>query len=219
VLLFLLAALLPLHAADTNVLLTSWLNSQTNLHTWSADLTQTRSLKALAEPLVSTGRVWFAAPDRFRWELGSPAQTIAVRNGAEMFLVTPRLKRADRIPLDGSAKGPWSEVLALLESGFPRDAAAFFQQYQLKSLRQTNDVCEVRLLPKSTGARRMIPEVMVAFSTNGFGLLATELTLADGSVMRNDFHNTALNPVLDADTFKPPITPEFKITEPWKNRP
>src|SRR5438128_2520153 len=64
--------------------LTQWLNAQTNIQTWEAEVTQTRTLKTLAQPLVSYGHVWFAAPNRFRWEIGNPAQTIAVRLPEQM---------------------------------------------------------------------------------------------------------------------------------------
>src|SRR5947208_1264401 len=66
-------------ASDTAGLLDSWLAAQTNVHSWTAEFTQTRKLKALAQPLVTTGHVWFVEPNRFRWEIGQPAQTIAVR--------------------------------------------------------------------------------------------------------------------------------------------
>src|SRR5216684_501252 len=79
--LFLFLALIcgNLSAADSESALTMWLASQTNIQTWSAEVIQTRALKSLAQPLTATGRVWFAAPNRFRWELGTPPQTIALR--------------------------------------------------------------------------------------------------------------------------------------------
>src|SRR5881275_289400 len=88
-------------AADTNTLLTTWLNAQTNIQTWSADFVQTRTLKSLTQPLTAKGHVWFAAPNRFRWELGSPPQTIAVRGTDEMLVIYPRLKHVERYPLSG----------------------------------------------------------------------------------------------------------------------
>src|ERR1035438_6582913 len=73
--------------ADTNTaLLDQWLSAQTNLHTWTADCIQTRSLPVLSQPLVSTGQVWVAVPDRFRWQLGQPAQTIALRLPDQLML-------------------------------------------------------------------------------------------------------------------------------------
>ena len=65
-----------LSASDTNSSLGAWLNAQTNIQTWSAEVVQTRALKSLTQPLTATGHVWFAAPIRFHWELGHPPQTI-----------------------------------------------------------------------------------------------------------------------------------------------
>src|ERR1041385_6849187 len=97
--------------AETN-LLSSWLNAQTNIHTWSADFVQTRTLKSLAQPLTAGGRVWFEAPNLFHWELGSPAQTIAVRERNALLVIYPKLKRAERYPLAGNATGQWRDVFA-----------------------------------------------------------------------------------------------------------
>src|SRR6266478_1010237 len=72
--------LFPLaEAVAADALLTAWFNAQTNVQSWSAEVIQTRSLKTLTQPLIAHGRVWFAAPNRFRWEIGTPAKTIAVR--------------------------------------------------------------------------------------------------------------------------------------------
>ncbi len=82
---------LPGRAADTNGVLSRWFASQTNLQTWSADFTQTRALKALTQPLVTPGHLSFAVPNQFRWELGRPAKTIALRQADEMFVIYPLL--------------------------------------------------------------------------------------------------------------------------------
>src|SRR6185312_5318655 len=74
-------------ASDANPELTAWLNSQTNIQTWSAEVIQKRMLKSLTQPLTATGHVWFAAPDRFRWELGDPPETIAVRRPDQLLVI------------------------------------------------------------------------------------------------------------------------------------
>ena len=73
-------------AADLNTVVNGWLSHQTNVQTWSAEFTQTRRIKAIAQPLVSTGQVWFAAPQNFRLELGKD-QTIAIRSNETMLVV------------------------------------------------------------------------------------------------------------------------------------
>ena len=112
-------------AAELNAETTGWLAAQTNIQTWSAEFVQTRSLKSLTKPLTATGRVWFSAPNRFRWELGQPPQTIAVRAPDEMLIFYPKLKRVERFPLTKQAAGQWRDALALLEAGFPRSRSGY----------------------------------------------------------------------------------------------
>ena len=59
--------------------LNAWMDQQAKIKTWSADVVQIRNLKSLTRPLKSRGQVWFLQPNRFRWQLGDPPRTIAVR--------------------------------------------------------------------------------------------------------------------------------------------
>jgi outer membrane lipoprotein-sorting protein len=202
-------------AADERSLLPLWLSAQTNLQTWSADVVQTRSLKTLVQPLTARGHVWFAAPNRFRWEIVTPSPTIAVRQPEEMLVIYPKLKRAERYPLTEQA-GPWKDTLSLLEAGFPRSQSELETRFKIVSESISNEVCEVALQPRSVSARRMMPLIKVLFGTNDFTLRATELQFADGSTMRNDFSNTKLNPKMDDTLFAPKLESDFKVVEPMK---
>ncbi len=203
-------------AAEVNQLLSNWLSSQTNLHSWSADVVQTRTLKALSQPLTARGRVWFMEPNLFRWELGEPAQTIAVRQPAEMLVIYPRLKRAERYPLDGNTAGPWRDALTLLEAGFPRNQADLEARFKIVSVTNSGDTGEVALQPKSAAARRMMPEIKITFGLKDASLRATELKFADGSTMRNEFTNAVWNPKIEATTFYPPMAADIKVVEPLR---
>ena len=196
-------------------LVSKWLLNQTNIQTWSADFVQTRSLKSLTQPLMSTGQVWFAAPNRFRWELGRPAQTIAVRQPKQMQVIYPKLKRVEKYPLDGAA-GPWRDALALLEAGFPQNRADLESRFNIQTTKVENGVCELTLQPKSSAARKMMSQIKIAFDAKDFLLAATELQFADGSTMRNDFKNPKLNETLPEDLFFPELPADFKIVEPMK---
>ena len=193
-----------------------FLAAQTNLQAWSADLTQIRRLKTLVQPLSSTGRVWFAAPNRFRWEIGSPAQTIAVRGADEMLVIYPRLKRVEKYPLRGETMGQWKDTLALLEAGFPRSRGEIENRFKILSVAPANDVFNAILQPKSAAARRMMPQITIAFATNDAQLRATELQFGDGATMRNEFRNAQLNPAIDEALFTPKLDADFKVVEPMK---
>jgi len=217
-LLLLLATGLCARSAELSPLVTKWLAAQTNIHSWSADFVQTRNLKTLTQPLTATGRVWFEAPNRFRWELGHPAKTIAVRAPQELLVIYPRLKRVEKFPLVGEQTGPWRDALALLEAGFPRSKAELVAQYNIISQVEKGGICELTLQPRSAAARRMMPQLKIDFDIGSFALKGTELEFADHSTMRNDFKNQVLNPPIDPKLFNPEIPGDYKVVEPLKNR-
>ncbi len=204
---------------ELNRAATAWLAAQTNLQTWSADFVQTRTFKSLTQPLTATGHVWFAAPNRFRWELGHPAQTIAVREADELLIIYPRLKRVEHFPLAGGQAGRWRDALALLEAGFPRSQAELQAQYDVISQTVDGSTGELTLAPKSASARRMMPRIQIVFDTRDHSLRATELHFADGSILRNDFQSPVLNPKLEESLFHPEIPADYKNLEPLKGQP
>jgi outer membrane lipoprotein-sorting protein len=204
-----------LRAADTNAVLESWFTAQAGVHSMSADFVQTRTLKTLVQPLTTPGRLWFAPPNQFRWELGRPAQTIALRHADEMFVIYPRLKRAEHYPLGASAPREWRDAMSLLDAGFPRTRQEFDAQFQIQSLAETNGTWLVALQPRRAAAREIMPELRVFLSTNDFLLAGTELVFMDGSRMRNDFTNTVVNAPVDEKIFQWQPPADFKVTEPF----
>lgn len=204
-----------IRAADTNAVLDAWFAAQTKLKTWSADFTQTRSLKTLTQPLVATGHIWFAKPNQFRWELGDPPRTIALRELDQMWVIYPRLKRAEHYPLGGSQPREWRDAMSLLNAGFPHQRSDFEAEFRVLSLVETNAAWRMTLQPKSSFARNMLPEIRVDLATNDFSLMATELVFTDDSRMRNDFTNAVLNPDVATNFFHWEAPADFKVTAPF----
>jgi outer membrane lipoprotein-sorting protein len=212
---FCVLASCSLRAADTNVVLESWFAAQANVKTISADFVQTRQLKTLVQPLLSKGHLWFAFPGQFHWELGQPAQTIAVRAADEMWVVYPRLKRAEHYPLGASAPREWRDAMSILDAGFPRTRQEFDAQFQVRSLTETNGNWLLDLQPRGAGARQIMPDLQVDLTTNGFSLAGTELVFMDGSRMRSDYTNLTVNVPLDKNLFRWAPPADFTVTEPF----
>ena len=192
-----------------------WFAVQTNLQSWSADFTQTRALKVLAQPLVATGKVW-VAPSRFRWELGEPAQTIALRQPDQLVIIYPKLKRAEKYELGAAPQGPVKDALALLDTSLPRDRASLEDRFRVLSATDTNANLQVILQPKSASARKLIGEIVIAFRTNDFSIAMTEMKFADGSILRNDFTNVVMNGAIPPEKFEMHLTPGFTVVEPLR---
>jgi len=203
-------------ATDMDSVLSNWLGKQTNIQTWAADFVQTRTLRALSRPLISTGQIWFAAPQNFHWQLGEN-QTIAIRSNDTMLVIYPRLKRAEKYDFGQAQNNQWKDTLALLQTGFPRSKAEMENQFNILSLSQTNALYELNLQPKSLGARKMMPLINVLLKTNDLTLAGTELVFIDGSKMRNEFSNVRTNTPVEGK-FDLTIPAGFKLIEPLKNK-
>jgi outer membrane lipoprotein-sorting protein len=155
-------------------------------------------------------------PNHFRWELGQPPQTIAIRQPDVLYLLYPNLKRAEKYPLGGAQGGPWREVLALLDATFPRNRGDLESHFTFGTTTLSNGIAELVLQPKSSFARKFMTEIRVAIRTNDFTPTSTELRLSDGSTMRNDFSNSIINQPIPDSQFQPLIGPDTRLVEPLK---
>lgn len=198
---------------QSNSVLSGWIESHSKVKTWSAPFTQTRILKTLTQPLTTQGHLWFVAPNQFRWELGQPVQTIALRRQDELFVIYPLLKRAEHLSITNASNGQWRDALTLFEAGFPRSQAELRRQFNVISVVNTNVSWEVLLQPSNRSSRHLIKGMKVVLSTNDFTLNATELTLGDGSSIRTEFGRPVVDAAVPEKLFKPQLEKEFKITE------
>jgi outer membrane lipoprotein-sorting protein len=193
-----------------------FLETQADLKSWTADFVQTRTLKSLKQPLKTPGHLYFVAPNIFRWELGNPTQTVAIRTSNEVLLIYPPLKRAERYLLAPNERNQWQEMLALLDAGFPRSQKELESRFTIVSSRETNGKTHIVLQPKASSARRWMREMELIFANTTKSLTATELRFSDGSTLRNDFSNERKNTEIAPELFKPDIPPDYKLVEPTK---
>lgn len=205
-------------SAENAAMLTGWLNAQTNIQTWEADFVQTRRLKTLTQPLTAHGHVWFQAPNRFRWEIRSPTQSMAVREPTEMLVLYPKLKTAERYPLDSEKAGTWKDTLALLDAGFPRSREEVESRFTIISQTTVDGVHKIVLRPKAEAARRMMPQITIGIDPTTYALRSTELQFTDGSTMENVFANAVTNQKIDESVFHPQLGPDWKISEPFRGK-
>lgn len=196
-----------------DALLSRWMGVATNLTTWEATVVQTRHLKALTQPLVATGHVWFATPVSFRWELGQPAQSIALRSSNELVVLSPRLRRAERHALGEGAAGPVHDLMVLLDAGFPRDVDGFRRRFEVLGVGTNAGLVSLQLRPRDAAARRMMPALGIELDPQSMQVRATELTFADGSRLRNAFSEVVANGVIPESTFHTNLDSGWKTGE------
>lgn len=179
-----------------------WIARQDEFRAVSADFTQTRSLRALKSPLASAGRLWFKAPNSFRWELGTPAKTIVLRKGDSVFIIQPAKKRAERSTAEAKpGKASPMQALGMMSFPFARDFADFQRKFEPLSIATDGSRCHLEVLPRDAQARKFLSALKLDFNTANGHLLAFEMSTRDGSSLRNEFTHVQVNPKLDRSIF------------------
>lgn len=184
--------------------LADWLARQTQLRSFVANVEQQRALVTLARPLLAQGQVWVQPPDRMRWELGQPPQTIAIRAGQTLTVSYPLLGEVESFPLAGADNPAAQQALTLLQAGFPTSTAEFGQSYALVDASLDQGRWLFELQPQEPGSRRLLKAVALQVDAQNLQLLGTIFRFPDGSEMRNRFSAIVENQALQADLFSPP---------------
>ena len=181
--------------------LKKWFGRQNEIRSVTADFTQTRSLRALRDPVATPGRLWFSVPGSVRWELGSPPKTIALRKGANALIITPGKKRAERHNASAASPSAGGGALAMLRFPLAKDFADFQRQFEVLAITPSGERCRVEVAPRDPQARKFLSRIVIEFNQVNGHLLSFEMVTRDGSKMRQEFSNVRTNVKIPATTF------------------
>lgn len=204
------------HPAGT-VALNAWLEHQKEVKTWTADVTQTRKLKAVKRSLTTPGHIWFVGHRQFRWELGKPIRTQAFRREHQLLVLYPQLQRAEKYEFASVHDPGLQQARLLMDVGFPAEPNEFHSQYELLGHSETQAVHRFKLRPRAEKARALLTELNLQVRNSDWALLATEMRFPDGSTMSNVFTEHQFNVTLPADILEPDLE-GYTLEEPLKGR-
>lgn len=180
-----------------------WISRQEDFRAVTADFRQTRALRALKSPLASEGRLWFKAPSSFRWEVGTPAKTIVLRQGESLLLIQPAKKLVERSAANAKPDKPSPmQALGMMSFPFARDFADFNRTFETLSIDTEGSRCHLEVLPRDPQARKFLSALKLDFNTATGHLLGFEIATKEGSSLRNEFSNVAVNPKIPASVFE-----------------
>lgn len=186
-----------------------WLEQQDGMTSLSSDFVQTRAYRSLRDPLKVNGRLWFRAPDWFRWELGDPPKTVVLRQDDSVYMIRPAKKRAARFAIEDIQQqaGP-----AMFEFPIARSFEDFKARFRVDSIAVDGGRCDVAVSPKEAKLQKFLSRLAFGFDTQSGHLLSIKLTMRDGSFLQNEFSNVRINPRIEKALFAYDLT-GFKVTD------
>lgn len=181
-----------------------WLQTNSGVRTLKVTFSQSRKLRSLNLPIQQKGILWLDYErDRFRWETGSPPQTIVVRNGNDLLILRTRAKKVERRTYGtGSSVTPGMSALA---TGFPRSASEFRRKYRVLEIQSQGGKYRVITQPLGSGGRG-VSRFTFLIDARTFRLEGFEISLTDGSSISTSFSRVEPNVRLSPALFSPDLT-------------
>jgi outer membrane lipoprotein carrier protein len=183
-----------------------WIAQQADIRTLSADFVQTRRLRVLRDPVARPGQFWFATPGSFRWQLGNPPETIALRRKDAVYLISVKGRKFSRQDPAAMAAKSGMRDMPMMEFPMATDYASFAKRFEVRSIKVDGGLCTANILPRDASARKFLQKVEVVFDTNTGDMHAFEVAFRDGSALRNEFSNVQVNRRIDPATFSFDLT-------------
>jgi len=79
-----------------------------------ADFQEERVIRLMKKPIVSSGKVWFHPPNKFRREVKGNSPSLTVSDGRQLWIYYPNFKSAERYPL--GKRSPLDATIAAINS-------------------------------------------------------------------------------------------------------
>lgn len=187
-----------LTAAESAALKAKITASTQGLQSLQSDFTQTKQLSYMDNAIRSTGKLYFKAPDKIRWEYVSPAPYVVVFDGRTMHTVQGGRTKTTNLTANRRMKGLNGLLLGSIQGGDMLDESQFVITYYRD---RANYVAE--LAPKDKSLNKYIQHVELTF--DGTSLLLSEVTLTDsaGDSTQLVFTNRRQNASIPDVTFQP----------------
>src|SRR6478672_2893034 len=154
-----------------------------------ADFQEERVIRLMKKPILSSGRIWFQPPNKFRREVKGNSPSVTVSDGRQLWIYYPNFKSAERYPL-GKGSPLDSTVAAINSSLNLEDVENTFQIVAAK----IENGYELRLMPRSPSMRRVFQKLDLRINEQ-LRVERTDMLLANGDRIVTTYSNQTRGPV------------------------
>ena len=172
----------PLSETDLKNLLAAIRQNRTT----QADFQEQRMIRLMKKPILSSGKVWFQPPNKFRREVKGSSPSLTVSDGRELWIYYPNFKSAERYPL-GKASPLDSTVAAINSSLNLEDVEHTFQISATKT-DSPQASYELTLLPRAPSMKRVFQKLDLRINDQR-RVERTEMLLPNGDRIVTEYSN------------------------------
>src|SRR5256886_5264357 len=119
-----------------------------------ADFQEERAIRLMKKPIVSSGRISFQPPNKFRREVKGNSPSITVSDGRELWIYYPNFKSAERYPLGKGS--PLDSTVAAINSALNLENIE--NTFQI-SATKSDKGHDLALLPRTASMKRVFQKL------------------------------------------------------------
>jgi len=193
----------PLSEADLRNLLAGIRQNRST----QADFQEERVIRLMKKPILSSGKVWFQPPNKFRREVKGNSPSVTVSDGRQLWIYYPNFKSAERYPLGKGS--PLDSTVAVINSALNLENIE--NMFQINAAK-TDKGYELALTPRTPTMKRVFQKLDLRINDN-LRVERTDMLLPNGDRIVTTYSNQmrALIPAYTFE-FKPP--PDTEVTTP-----
>src|SRR5713101_272071 len=136
----------PLSESDLKSLLAGLRQNRST----QADFQEQRVIRLMKKPILSSGKVWFQPPNKFRREVKGSSPSLTVSDGRQLWIYYPNFKSAERYPLGKGS--PLDSTVAAINSSLNLENVE--NTFQITATKTDNGY-ELALLPRAASMKRV----------------------------------------------------------------
>src|SRR5947199_195480 len=169
-----------------------------------AKFQEERVIRLMKKPIVSSGRIWFQPPNKFRREVKGNSPSITVSDGRQLWIYYPNFKSAERYPLGKGS--PLDSTVAAINSALNLENIE--NTFQITPTKSENGY-ELALLPRTASMKRVFQKLDLHINDN-LRVDRTDMLLPNGDRIVTAYTNQT-RAAVPASTFEftPPAGTEI----------
>src|SRR5882762_3353810 len=198
-----IASSAPLSEADLKNLLAGIRQNRST----QADFQEERVIRLMKKPIVSSGRIWFQPPNKFRREVKGNSPSVTVSDGQQLWIYYPNFKSAERYPLGKGS--PLDATVAAINSALNLENIE--NTFQINATK-TDKGYELQLTPRTASMKRVFQKLELRINDN-LSVERTDMLLPNGDRIVTVYSNQTRAPV-PASMFEFKSPPGTEVTTP-----
>src|SRR2546421_7829373 len=135
--------------ADVKILLARIAERRASAPDVRADFQEQKTMRLLNKPIVSSGKIWFHAPNKFRREVTGNSPSVTVSNGRDLWIYYPNFKSAEHYTL--GKRSPVDAAIAAINTALNMENIE--NTFHVTASKIDNGY-ELELVPKSAAMKR-----------------------------------------------------------------